>query len=49
MAAPALNAPLPPPARGTQKPARTEAASVIHPPAHTFFQKLRGFFGGIFR
>jgi hypothetical protein len=49
LAAPALNAPLPPPSRGAQTPARTEAASATHPPARTFFQKLRGFFGGIFR
>jgi len=47
--APAMNGALPPPSRGSQKPAGTETASAAHGPARTFFRKLGGFFAAIFR
>jgi hypothetical protein len=46
-AAPALAAPLPPPA--VQKPAATETAAANHAAARGFFRKLGGFFAGLFR
>jgi hypothetical protein len=47
IAPPALNDPLPPPARGMQKPAGTARANPA--PAHGFFRKLGRFFAAIFR
>ena len=48
-AAPALAAPLPPPANEKPKPAGTETASANHAPARGFFRKLGGFFAAMFR
>jgi hypothetical protein len=48
-AAPALAAPLPPPASETPKLAGTETTSANHAPARGFFRKLGGFFAAIFR
>jgi len=48
-AAPALAAPLPPPANEKPKPVGTETASANHAPARGFFRKLGGFFAAIFR
>jgi hypothetical protein len=47
--APALAAPLPPPANKKPKPAGTEAASANHAPARGFFRRLGGFFAALFR
>jgi hypothetical protein len=47
-AAPAVTAPLPPPANEKPKPAGTEKASANHAPARGFFKKLSGFFSGLF-
>jgi hypothetical protein len=46
--APAVAAPLPPPANGSPKPAGTETASANHPP-RGFFKRLGGFFAALFR
>jgi hypothetical protein len=48
-AAPALAAPLPPPANEKPKPAGTETASANHAPARGFFRKLGGFLATLFR
>jgi hypothetical protein len=48
-AAPALAAPLPPPADEKPKPTGTETASAKHAPARGFFRKLGGFFAALFR
>jgi hypothetical protein len=48
-AAPALAAPLPPPANEAAKPAGSETASAKHAPARGFFRKLGGFFAALFR
>jgi hypothetical protein len=47
--APALTAPLPPPAREGQKPTGTETARANPAPAHGFFHKLGRFFSAMFR
>jgi hypothetical protein len=47
-AAPALAAPLPPPANETSKPARTETASANHAPVRGFFRRLGGLFAALF-
>jgi AMIN domain len=47
--APAVAAPLPPPANESPKPAGTETASSNHAPARGFFQRLGGFFAALFR
>jgi hypothetical protein len=47
--APAVVAPLPPPAKESPKPAGTETASVNHAPARGFFKRLGGFFAALFR
>jgi len=47
--APALAAPLPPPANEMPKPAGTETASTNHAPTRGFFRKLGGFFAALFR
>jgi hypothetical protein len=47
--APAVAAPLPPPAKESPKPAGTETASANHAPARGFFRKLGGFFAALFR
>jgi hypothetical protein len=47
--APALAAPLPPPANKKLKPAGTEAASANHALARAFFRRLGGFFAALFR
>jgi len=47
-AAPALAAPLPPPANKTSKTARTETASANHGPVRGFFRKLGGMFARLF-
>ena len=49
IAAPALTAPLPPPARGMQKPTGTETARANPAPARGFLRKLGRFFAAIFR
>jgi len=49
LTAPALSAPLPPPAKGTQKPTGTETARAKPAPARGFFRKLGRFFSAIFR
>ena len=46
--APAVAAPLPPPANESPKPAGTETASANHPP-RGFFRRLGGFFAALFR
>lgn len=46
--APAVAAPLPPPANESPKPAGTETASANHPP-RGFFKRLGGFFAALFR
>jgi hypothetical protein len=46
--APALAAPLPPPANEKPKPAGTEAASTNHAPKRGFFRKLGGLFAALF-
>lgn len=48
LTAPALNAPLPPPARKAGKPG-TETAAASPAPHRGFFGKLRGFFAAMFR
>jgi AMIN domain len=47
--APAVAAPLPPPASESPKPAGTETASSNHAPARGFFKRLGGFFAALFR
>jgi len=47
--APAVAAPLPPPANDGPKPAGTETASSNHAPARGFFKRLGGFFAALFR
>jgi hypothetical protein len=47
--APALAAPLPPPANPMPKPAGAETVSAKHAPARGFFRKLGGFFAALFR
>jgi len=47
--APAVAAPLPPPAKESPKPAGTETASANHAPARGFFKRLGGFFAALFR
>jgi hypothetical protein len=47
--APAVAAPLPPPAKDGPKAAGTETASTNHAPARGFFRKLGGFFAALFR
>jgi hypothetical protein len=47
--APAVAAPLPPPANENPKPAGSETASASHPPARGFFKRLGGFFAALFR
>ena len=47
-AAPALTAPLPPPASEHTKPGRTRTASTNHAPTRGFFKKLGGFFAALF-
>jgi hypothetical protein len=49
LSAPALSAPLPPPARGTQKPTGTETARANPAPSRGFFRRLGRFFSAIFR
>lgn len=49
LSTPALSAPLPPPAQGTQKPTGTETASSNPAPPSGFFRKLGRFFSAIFR
>jgi len=49
LSAPALSAPLPPPARGTQKPTGTETARANPVPSRGFFRKLGRFFSAMFR
>jgi hypothetical protein len=49
LSAPALSAPLPPPARGTQKPTGTETARANPAPSRGFFRKLGRFFAAMFR
>jgi hypothetical protein len=46
--APAVAAPLPPPANESPKPVGTETASANHPP-RGFFKRLGGFFAALFR
>jgi len=46
--APAVAAPLPPPANESPKPVGTETASANHPP-RGFFRRLGGFFAALFR
>ncbi len=48
-AAPALAAPLPPPAKEAAKPGGSETTSAKHAPARGFFRKLGGFFAALFR
>ena len=48
-AAPALAAPLPPPAKEAAKPAGKEITSANHAPARGFFRKVGGFFAALFR
>ena len=48
LAAPALAAPLPPPASEPSTAASTETASAKHPSARGFFRRLGGFFAGLF-
>jgi hypothetical protein len=48
-AAPAVAAPLPPPAKESPKPAGTQTATANHAPARSFFRKLGGFFAALFR
>jgi hypothetical protein len=48
-AAPALAAPLPPPAKEAAKPAGSETTSARHAPARGFFRKVGGFFAALFR
>jgi AMIN domain len=47
--APAVAAPLPPPANESPRPAGTETASSNHAPARGFFKRLGGFFAALFR
>jgi AMIN domain len=49
LSAPALSAPLPPPARGTQKPTGPETARANPAAPGGFFRKLGRFFAAIFR
>ncbi len=48
-AAPALAAPLPPPANEAAKPGGSETTSAKHAPARGFFRKVGGFFAALFR
>jgi AMIN domain-containing protein len=49
LTAPALSAPLPPPASAARKPAGTGIASANPAPHRGFFRKLGGFFAALFR
>jgi hypothetical protein len=49
LSAPALSTPLPPPAKGTQKPTGPETAHANPAPSRGFFRKLGRFFAAMFR